>query len=152
MSPLDLTKRHYDRLLDQVTDGDHPVDELVARMPDVAAVDDAARALAATVEQRQPRAAEALWNEYEDLRLQQRSLHEERFFDVGFELGRVAGISEFGEALASAQTQNLVLAVRMTVVRSGVRRDLAVVSLLALARALLLGEPFSSEGASDGNA
>ena len=43
MSPVDLTKRHYDDLLPRGGGEEHPVDRLVSALPEIAKVDAAAR-------------------------------------------------------------------------------------------------------------
>jgi len=139
MSRVESMRRHYQALLEsEHAEGEHPADRVVADLPDVREVDAAARAMSAemsrSVEQRQSITS---WTEYEDLRFQQRCVREERFFDVGYEMGWEAGIAQYG---AFADGPDAIV-VRRQVHRVLVSSDLSpierAVVLLEVARALL---------------
>lgn len=97
MSSNDLTGRHYRRLLDaDEVEGEHPADRIVTGLAEVRVVDDEARAMSAAMSaSEERRRSAASWSEYEDVRFQQRCVREERFFDVGYEIGWEAGIAQY---------------------------------------------------------
>jgi hypothetical protein len=80
---------------------------------------------------------------YEDLRLAQRLLREEMFFDAGFEHGRLAGRAE-SRAASSATPANRKLArkVELAAISAGLPRETTVALLLEISRALILGPIF----------
>jgi RNA-splicing ligase RtcB len=131
--------RHYRALLEsEHTEGEHPADRLVADLPDVREVDQAARAMSAEMSRSVARRQSITsWTEYEDLRFQQRSVREERFFDVGYEMGWEAGIAQYS-AFADGPDATVV---RQQVHRALVSSDLSRIEramvLLEVARALL---------------
>lgn len=132
-------RRHYRALLEsEHAEGEHPADRLVADLPDVREVDAAVRAMSAemsrSVEQRQSITS---WTEYEDLRFQQRCVREERFVDVGYEMGCEAGIAQYG-AFADGPDPTVVRRqVHRVLVSSELSRIEREVVLLEFARALL---------------
>src|SRR4051812_38188195 len=93
MSPVDLSRRHYDAMVGP-HDVVHPVDAAIAALPEVKDIDARARTQALRMARPEVRATNAAWIEYDDLRLLQRSVRQERFFDAGFEHGLLAGRAE----------------------------------------------------------
>jgi hypothetical protein len=140
MGVVDVSRRHYQRLFERAGEQNHPADELVEQMPDVRAADKATRALAAEVGKAEPamRAPER-WAEYEDAQFHQRTLREERFFDVGFEMGLVAGLAEAREASVGLEVESLRRQVHEIVVASSLPPARVAAVLLDAARALVLG-------------
>jgi hypothetical protein len=136
-SLVDLSVGHYERLRDDRAD-DHPVDQIVLSFPDVAEIDRAARAAAKALGAQVRQVDQELWMTYEDLRLSQRALHEERFFDVGFELGRLAGVAAAHEMAGVREVHDLRLHLEQAVLRTRVSRDQALWALLDVTRALVL--------------
>ena len=139
MSRVESMRRHYQALLEpEHAEGEHPADRLVADLPDVREVDAAARAMSAemtrSVEQRQSLAS---WTEYEDLRFQQRSVREERFFDVGYEMDWEAGIARYGAFADGPEATVVRRQVHRVIVSSDLSRIERAVVLLEVARALL---------------
>jgi hypothetical protein len=145
MSVIEPSVGHYERLRDERVD-DHPVDQIVLSFPDVAEIDRAARAAARALGARVGRIDQELWMKYEDLRLAQRALHEERFFDVGFELGRLAGVAAGHEMAGLREVHDLRLHLEQAVIRTRVNRDQALWALLDVTRALVLGPLGGREG------
>ena len=132
-------RRHYRALLEsEQAEGQHPADRLVADLPDVREVDEAAQAMSAEMSRlAERRQAIASWTEYEDLRFQQRCVREERFFDVGYEMGWEAGIAQYG---AFARGHDATVArrqVHRVLVSSNLSRIERALVLLEVARALL---------------
>lgn len=139
MSRVDAMRRHYRALLEsEHAEGEHPADQLVADLPDVREVDAAARAMSTemsrSVEQRQSITS---WTEYEDLRFQQRCIREERFFDVGYEMGWEAGIAQFGAFARGRDATAARRQVHRVLVSSDLSRTERALVLLEVARALL---------------
>ena len=139
MSRGESMRRHYRALLEsEQTEGQHPADRLVADLPDVHEIDEAARAMSAemsrSVAQRQSIAS---WTEYEDLRFQQRCVREERFFDVGYEMGREAGIAQYGAFAHSPNATVVRRQLQGVLVSSDLSRIERALVLLEVARALL---------------
>lgn len=111
MPLIDFDRRHYQAILDRrPADADHPIDVLISRLPDVAELDDAVRQAAHELRDPAARESEQRWIQYEDLRHLQRAAREERMFDVGFELGRVASAPakdrRFGNCACSFTTRS----------------------------------------------
>ena len=139
MSRGESMRRHYRALLEsEHAEGEHPVDRLVADLPEVREVDEAARAMSAEMS-RSParRQSSASWTEYEDLRFQQRAVREERFFDVGYEMGWEAGVAQSG---AFARGHDATVArrqVHRVLLSSDLSRTERALVLIEVARALL---------------
>jgi hypothetical protein len=140
MGVIDTTKRHYQRFFERDGDLDHPADNLVNEMPEVRAADQAAQAISVELcgSDMALRAAER-WVEYEDARFHQRALHEERFFDVGYEMGRLAGLAESRDAGWGVEVESLGRQVHEVVVASQLPPARVAAVLLDAARALVLG-------------
>jgi hypothetical protein len=148
MPPLPLRGGHFRRLRPPAGDEDHPVDRLVAALPEVRAVDRRARRIAGRLgADARARANAAAWIRYDDLRLLQRTVRQEAYFDAGWELGSVAGAAaslgrEAGGSAAqrdAALADELGLAVTRLAVTTPLDRDHAAAVLLEIARALILG-------------
>ena len=139
MSRVESMRRHYRALLEsEQTEGQHPADRLVADLPDVYEVDEAARAMSAQMGQSEAlRRSVASWTEYEDLRFQQRCVREERFFDVGYEMGWEAGIAQFGGFARDRDATIAHRQVHRVLVSSDLSRTERALVLLEVARALL---------------
>jgi hypothetical protein len=140
MGVIDTTKRHYQRFFERDWEREHPADELVQQIPEVMAADQAARALSTELggSELALRAADR-WVEYEDARFHQRALHEERFFDVGYEMGRLAGLAESRDAGWGVEVESLGRQVHEVVVASQLPPARVAAVLLDAARALVLG-------------
>jgi hypothetical protein len=138
---MDTTKRYYRELLDSDrVEGEHPVDRLVAELPEVRDIDEAARAGAAEMSKSAARRRSATyWAEYEDLRFRQRCVREERFFDVGYEMGRLAGIAEYGAFADSRSSVSLRRQVHRVLVSSPLSCAEKAMNLLEVARAFIGG-------------
>lgn len=133
MSSKDRMGRHYWELLgsDEV-EGEHPADRIVADLPDVRMVDDRVRAMSAEMSgSEERRRSAASWTEYEDIRFWQRCVHEERFFDVGFEMGWEAGVAQYGTFDQAPQVLSL---------RRDMHRVLVSCSLSEIEKAMILVE------------
>src|SRR5206468_998488 len=118
--------------------GEHPVDRLVSRMPDVRRVDRAARVVAARFRSQVRDDLQEMWIKYEDLRLAQCGVREERFFDVGYEFGHLAGAAESHCRRQLPALKSLRKAVERALAASPATPVDAAVVLLATARALLV--------------
>jgi hypothetical protein len=79
------------------------------------------------------------WTAYEDLRFLQRSTREERFFDVGYEMGRLEGRTAWREAARAPGVRALKRSIQRAVTTSAASRADALAALLDAARALVLG-------------
>src|SRR4051812_18184201 len=142
MPPIDLDRRHYQAILDRrVVDDDHPIDLLIARLPEVVEIDRTLRELASEMHDPAARRSQERWMEYEDLRLLQRSIREERFFDVGFEFGRIAGITEDQLLKGADEGREFRELLRDAILKSRTSRAWAVAVLLETARALAVERP-----------
>jgi hypothetical protein len=140
MGVIATTKRHYQRLFERDEELEHPADELVYQMPDVIAADQAARTLSAELSGSElAHRSAGRWAEYEDARFHQRALHEERFFDVGYEMGRLAGLAESRDAAVGLDVESLGRQVQEVVVASQLPPARVAAVLLDAARALVLG-------------
>lgn len=139
MSAIDMAARHYRRLMEpERTERDHPADRLVASSPHVAAIDHAVRTKATEMSSSvAQRSSTALWTEYEDLRFQQRCLREERFFDLGFEMGRLAGIADDDSLVGEPEASELRTHVLRIIVSTGLPRETLATVMLEVARSLL---------------
>jgi hypothetical protein len=147
MPPVDLDRRHYQAILDRRTIGDdHPIDLLIARLPEIATIDQTLHEFAREMHVPTVRRAQERWIEYEDLRLLQRTIRQERFFDVGFEFGRIAGITEDQFVSKVEGLRELRDVLRDVVLQSGTARTWAVAVLLETARALALDRPVDRGG------
>jgi len=133
MSSNDSTRRHYRDLLDSdEVEGEHPADRIVVELPEVRTVDDEVRAMSAEMgASEERRRSPASWTEYEDLRFRQRCIHEERFFDVGYEMGWEAGIAQYGTFDEGPEARS---------VRGHVHRVLVSSRLSDIERAMILVE------------
>jgi hypothetical protein len=144
--PIDFTRSHYRRIGGE-RDEAHPIERAVAAVPEVREVDARARAQAKRMRRPSARADAAEWVRHEDLRLLQRTVRQERFFDAGFEHGLVAGRTESLRATATAATgpgadavAELADLVRETLLDSPVPCALTIAVLLELAHALTLDQ------------
>jgi hypothetical protein len=150
MPPIDLSRRHYDAMVGP-HDVQHPVDVAVAALPEVRDIDARARSQALRMARAEVRAANAAWVHYDDLRLLQRSIRQERFFDAGFEHGLLAGRTEAqrhagrggpdGVAAHATASDALAAILRKAVLRAPLPRHAQVAVVLELARALVLDPP-----------
>ena len=149
MAAAESGRGHYQRL-EPAGDEEHPVDRLVAALPEVATVDRDARRMGSHLAAH-PRARldAAGWVRYEDLRLLQRTIRQEAYFDAGWEMGAIAAVStaaapasvaagRAGAELAGA-VETLTLAVTRLTVATSLGRDRAAAVLLEIARGLILG-------------
>jgi hypothetical protein len=140
MKPIDTHKRHYRDLSCPTGDDtdEHPVDRIVGALPEVTALDDAAREMATQMAAPgADRSSDEWWAECEDLRFQQRALREERFFDVGYEVGRLAGIAEVGTFEARDEVDGTRRRVLRVLVQSRLSRHEAAALIVEIARAFL---------------
>jgi hypothetical protein len=139
MSRRASIRRHYRALLEgEHAEGEHPADQLVADLPDVRAVNEPARAMSAEMSRSVARRqAIASWTKYEDLRFQQRCVREERFVDVGYEMGWEAGIAQFGGFARGRDATVARRQVHRVLVSSDLSRTERALVLLEVARALL---------------
>jgi len=127
--------KHYDAL--QAGES-HPVDDLVSRIPQIAALD---RRLLRESRRWQERVADKrAFISFMDARLTQRVLRQEAYFDVGFEHGRIEGIAASLNASirSDAATRTLVRAVRTAAMSTDLDRSRIATVLLELARAFVL--------------
>ena len=143
MSGIDLTRRHYEAMVGP-HDSQHPVDVAVGALPEVRDVDARARAQSLRMARADVRATNDAWICYDDLRLLQRSIRQERFFDAGFEHGLLAGRAEArrhaareGGPAHTRAREALAAALRTAVLRAPLPRQTQVAVLLELARALV---------------
>jgi hypothetical protein len=148
MPPIDLDRRHYQAILERRTvDQDHPIDLLISRLPDVVEIDRTLREVAHQMHDPVARTSQERWIEYEDLRLLQRTVRQERFFDAGFEFGRVAGVTESSFVGNDEGVSEFRDFLRDTVLRAPLSREWAIAVLLEMARALVLaGSPSERKG------
>lgn len=122
-------------------DDEHPVDAVIDRIPKIAAIDrevvDLSRRWPNEV-----RNAEAYRN-YEDLRVEQRVLREEAFFDAGHREGFLGGVLESLNANANLNSDSRAFARKIQVARIGSKLPLgqSMAVLLEIVRALALGRP-----------
>lgn len=139
MSRGESMPQHYRALLEsEHAEGEHPADRLVADLPDVRQVDEAARAMSAEISRSVARRQSiASWTEYEDLRFKQRCVREERFFDVGYEIGWQAGIAQYGSFADGPDATVVRRQMHRVLVSSDLSRIERAVVLLEVARALL---------------
>ena len=145
MSAIDLSRRHYEAMVGP-HDSQHPVDVAVAALPEVRDVDARARAQSLRMARADLRATNDAWICYDDLRLLQRSIRQERFFDAGFEHGLLAGRAEAqrlaGRAAPDGEAARTLAAVlRSAVLFAPLPRQTQVAVLLELARALVMDPP-----------
>jgi predicted phage gp36 major capsid-like protein len=92
---------------------------------------------------------------YEDLRLEQQIEREELFFDAGHARGEIVGRQESHETAAAATPNGRALAraIASAALACELPRDQVVAVVLESARALVLGQPIPTGGASGhGNA
>ena len=138
MAGIDASKRHYRDLAASIEADNHVADEVVDAMPDVEEVDRAVREAAGEMADSERRRSQESWLAYEDLRFAQRTLREERFFDVGFEMGLLAGAAGLREALGNpiAEPLRRDILKRASAARLPVNHVAAV--LIEAARALLV--------------
>jgi hypothetical protein len=142
MAVIDTSRRHYQRLFEREDPPPHPVDHLVEQMPDVANVDREVIALSSDLRTgRRDRSSMEQWIAYEDLRFRQRTLREERFFDIGFEMGRLAGLAESREVDGPPGTRWLRDRLTEILLNSRIPSAHALAALLDAARALVLLKP-----------
>jgi hypothetical protein len=139
MSRGESTRRHYRALLEsEHAEGEHPADRVVADLPDVREVDEAARAMSAEMSRSVARRQSSTsWTEYEDLRFQQRCVREERFFDVGYEMGWEAGIAQYSAFTDGPDATAVRRQVHRVLVSSDLSRIERAMVLLEVARGLL---------------
>jgi hypothetical protein len=110
----------------------------VADIPDVGEVDEAALVMSGEMSRSAVRRQSITsWTEYEDLRLQQRCVREERFVDVGYEMGREAGIAQYGAFADGPDATVVRRQVHRMLVSSDLSRPERALVLLEVARALL---------------
>jgi hypothetical protein len=147
MSPIDMTKRHYEALGSRTREEGHPVDRLVYALPEVARIDRAVRELTTRIGGAAGLAQSGRWRQMLDLRVTQLCAHKERYFDVGYELGRLAGLGEAARPSAPPEVQDLARLLREAVALSPVPHDLAAVALLEIARGLMLRSRHQTGGA-----
>lgn len=149
MAIPDLTKRYYREIGQRSAKHtpEHSIDAIVDRIPQIEAVDRAASEFAAAMRSARARRSDASWIDYEDLRLLQRTLRQERFFDVGYAMGRLAGIVAAQESLSPRATE-LRLSILNLAATVDLRADDVLFVLLDAARAfasrLLDGEKTAS--------
>jgi hypothetical protein len=148
MSSIDTTRRHYRDLLESnQVEGEHPADRIVADLPEVHEVDEAIRTMSADMRKSvMRRRSMASWTEYEDLRFQQRCIREERFFDVGYEMGTLAAIAQHRAFEQGAEATILLRELQRVLVASSLSVVEQAAVLLGIAQALL-----GSSRASHGN-
>jgi hypothetical protein len=137
-APIDLSTRHYHRLFEQPAEGEHPVDRLVSRLPHVAAVDRTVATLAEQMRDPRLRADQGRWIAYEDCRLRQRTIHEERFFDAGYLFGHLAGRADAAAVAEGREAGAFASRLRVLVSRARLSATEIAVILLETARGLLL--------------
>lgn len=119
-------------------DDEHPIDQIIDRIPKIAELDgkvvDLSRRWSDEV-----RDAEA-YREYEDLRVAQRALREEAFFDAGHREGLLAGAVESLDASVTLDPESRLFARQLQVARIGSKLsgDHSIAVLLEMARAMLL--------------
>ena len=138
MSPIDTSRRHYESLGSRASEEGHPVDRLVYALPQIIRIDRAVRDLTNKIGRATGQCDSKRWRQMVDLRVTQLCAHEERYFDVGYELGRLAGVSEASNASAPAEVQDLTRLLAEAVALSSVPPEEATVALLEIARGLLL--------------
>jgi hypothetical protein len=132
----DPSTRHYHRVWERDSiAGDHPIDAVIRALPEVADADQTAQAAASALAAALGPEHRAAWVRHEDARFEQRSMREERFFDAGFEIGRLAGTGSGGGSPAAFEVSARLTRVLLG---AGLRRTEATATLLALPRALLL--------------
>jgi hypothetical protein len=148
MPPIDLDRRHYQAILDRRTvDQDHPIDLMISRLPEIVEIDRTLREFALQMHDPGARTSQEQWIEYEDLRLLQRTARQERFFDVGFEFGRAAGMTESSFVANDEGVGELRDFLRDTILRAPLSREWATAVILEMARALVLaGSPAERKG------
>jgi hypothetical protein len=143
MSPVDISRRHY-RAMAKPELEDHPVDLLVAADDDLTAVGREVRLAAARMNDPTFRADQENWIRYQDLLVWEKETRDERFFDCGYEFGRVAGLAECLSAAGRAgeldapNVHAFRQDLRTLVLTAPLKLDLAMAALLEVARALVL--------------
>jgi hypothetical protein len=147
MSPMDVTRRHYEALGERAKEEGHPVDRLVYALPEIERIGRAVRKLTNKIGRAMAEGQAKRWRQLADLRVSQLCLHEERFFDVGFELGRLAGFGDASTASAGPEVEDLTRLLREAVALSSVPHDEAAGALLDVARGLVLRPRHLSRGA-----
>jgi hypothetical protein len=120
--------------------GEHPVDTIVDRLPEIALLDRKLRRVANRYQAEIKDAAAFI--AYEDARLDQRLQRQEAFFDAGHHEGRITGILESLSAsvAGSARARELARQLRLAIMTTVLPPDRIVAALLELARALVLGQ------------
>jgi hypothetical protein len=147
MSPVDLSRRHYQAMAPAPDGEDHPVDRLLAADEDLVTVEREVRLAAARMNDPVLRADQDHWIRYEDLLVWAKETRDERFFDCGYEFGRVAGLAESLSAggrdgeLDAPSVQAFRRDVRKLVLTAPIKLDVAMAALLEVARALVLERP-----------
>lgn len=118
-------------------DDSHPIDEVVDRIPKIRSLDRTLLRQSVHWQTQVPNAAD--FRDYEDLRLQQRLLREEAFFDAGHETGRLAGLSEAAARRAAASPEGDEFARRITMAafQSNLPADELVAVVLESVREIL---------------
>ena len=127
-------------------DDEHPVDHVIGRIREIAVVDRKVRRQSSRWEKHVDDPAR--YRDYEDLRLHQRCLREEAFFDAGHERGRVVGRAEaFAASIRRRADLNAVRGVLRVLVplRRPPIHDAAL--LIAIAHALLVDPRTAMRGA-----
>jgi hypothetical protein len=138
MSPIDMSRRHYDSLGSRAREEGHPVDRLVCALPEIARIDRAVRELTDRIGRTTGQCESKRWRQMVDLRVTQLCAHEERYFDVGYELGRLAGLGEASSVSVSTEVLDLTRLLAEAVALSAIPDEQASVALLDIARGLLL--------------
>ncbi len=121
------------------TAGTQPVDvdKFVDQLP---AIERLARRVRTLVKRIDDRITDRdLWVAYSDALFALRLERESRFFEFGYEYGRLAGRAETAQSQRDQTTRTFARQLREAVVASGLPRVTAVVLLLETARALAIG-------------
>lgn len=117
----------------------HPIDAIVRAIPKIAAID---RRVARLSRRRRLRGHDRRSHvEYEDLRLLQRVLRQEVFFDAGHNEGRLAGIMECFAAtnVVNAAARAFARQISIAAMSTKLRPERITAILLELAHARVLG-------------
>jgi hypothetical protein len=125
-------------------DTDHPVDLTVDAIAAIARIDRRARLLAHHFEEHVD--SPEKYRDYEDLRLLQRCMREEAFYDAGHAHGVVAGRLGSREVFsrASAQGRTLLRQILTAVQTSTLPSKTVAALLVEIVRAVVLGLPSSA--------
>ncbi|HVV51977.1 MAG TPA: hypothetical protein VHO06_20070 [Polyangia bacterium] len=130
-------ERRYDTL---ATNDPHVVDDIIDKIPPIHALD---RRLVRLSKRIQDDVRDIKrYVAFEDLRLEQRTLREQAYFDAGHQQGRIDGVVESLDSSVrfSREARKFVRQIQIARLASGLTVERATAVLLECARGLVLGE------------